>query len=59
MLYNAIRTLPKVPFPWGIYTPCNTCSVEPPDTRHSIPKSISIGSAIFVQSMADSLYTLQ
>ena len=45
------------PFPWVIWTPSNTWFLG--STRLSIPNSISIGSAIFAQLMAECRYTLQ
>jgi len=35
------------------------CSLGPPDLVYSIPNSISIGSAVFVELTADGPYTLQ
>jgi len=55
MLYNAFQSPPKVPIPlWGYLHP-----MFPGPTPLSIPNYISIGSAVFAQLTAESLYALQ
>jgi len=44
-------------FPWGIWTPSYTRFLGPIRTNN--PNSISIGSAVFTQAIAECTYTLQ
>jgi len=45
ILYNGPHFSQKLPFLMGIWTPCNTCFLEP--TRVRNPNGIWIGSAVF------------
>jgi len=33
---HIVQTPEKCPFPWGIYTPCDACSMDPPDPHRKL-----------------------